>query len=200
VTALDRQLDGGVPAGSLVAVESPAGAQAEPLAWAFMHERPTVYLPTLRGEDDVRADLDALTGLEEYQVDGVSLATPVDDASSVVELVDGRANVVVDPLDPMESAADPDRYVRFLNGFKRHLTNVGGVGVLLCTGTDTDSTVRSRTLSMADVVWELRTRVTGGSVESRLLVRKFRGAQMPDETIKIRLGERVTVDTSRDIA
>jgi hypothetical protein len=53
---------------------------------------------------------------------------------------------------------------------------------------------------MSDVVFDLQTAVDGAEVENRLAVPKFRGGRAPDETIKLRLSEQVTVDTSRDIA
>jgi hypothetical protein len=53
---------------------------------------------------------------------------------------------------------------------------------------------------MADVIFDLETTVSGSEIENRLAVPKFRGGRPPEETIKLRLGDRVTVDTSRDIA
>jgi hypothetical protein len=53
---------------------------------------------------------------------------------------------------------------------------------------------------MADVVFSLDTRVSGESIENRLAVPKFRGGRALSETIKLELGDRVRIDTSRDIA
>jgi hypothetical protein len=53
---------------------------------------------------------------------------------------------------------------------------------------------------MADVVFDLSTDFEGSEVENRLAVPKFRGGTALDETIKLKLAEGVTVDTSRDIA
>lgn len=53
---------------------------------------------------------------------------------------------------------------------------------------------------MADVVFDLDTKIDGSEIVNRLAVPKFRGGRALDETIKLRLAERVSVDTSRDIA
>ncbi len=204
-TELDRQLettaggDRGVPAGSMLVVESAAGAQVEPLVWSFMTERPTVYVPTLRASDAVRDELDDVVGDAEYSVRDVGFDTPVRDCSQVVELVDRRANVVLDPVTPLEDVGG-DRYVKFLNGLKRHLTNVDGLALVLAPEVETGNRARQQTLSLADMVWELHTRADASSVETYLVVRKFRGGEVPDEPVSLDLGRRVRVDTSRDIA
>jgi hypothetical protein len=53
---------------------------------------------------------------------------------------------------------------------------------------------------MADVIFDLKTTVSGSEIENRLAVPKFRGGRALDETIKLQLTEQVTIDTSRDIA
>jgi len=204
-TELDRQFqddaggDRGIPAGSIVVIESAAGAQVEPLVWSFMTERPTVYVPTLRATDAVQDELGEVVGDAEYSVRDVGFDTPVRDCSQVVELVDRQANVVLDPVTPLEDEGG-DRYVKFLNGLKRHLTNVNGVALVLAPEVEQSSRARQHTLSVADVVWDLQTRADASRVETSLVVRKFRGGEVPDDPVSLDLGRRVRVDTSRDIA
>ncbi|PSQ38138.1 transcriptional regulator [Halobacteriales archaeon SW_12_71_31] len=205
VTELDRQFrDGagtskGLPAGSLIAVEAPPGSQVEPLVWSFMTERPSVYVPTVRAGDAVRDELDDVVPRAEYTVRDVGFDTPVRDCSDAIELVDREANVVLDPVTPLEDGGG-DRYVKFLNGLQRHLSNVGGLGLLVAPTAEDGSRSRQHTLGVADIVWELRTDASAGSVETYLVVRKFRGGEVPDEPVSLDLGRRVRVDTSRDIA
>jgi len=205
VEELDRQFREsaggaeGLPPGSLVAVEAPAGSQVEPLVWSFMTERPSVYVPTVRSGDAVRDELDDVVAGAEYTVRDVGFDTPVRDCSDAIELVDREANVVVDPVTPLEDEGG-DRYVKFLNGLQRHLTNVGGLGVVVAPKVESGSRSRQHTLGVADLVWELHTEASAGSVETYLIVRKFRGGEVPDEPVSLDLGRRVRVDTSRDIA
>ncbi len=201
---LDRQIRGpdgedGIPSGSIVAVESPPGAQVEPLVWSFMTERPSVYVSTLRSGDAVRDELGEVVPDADYTVRDVGFDTPVRDCSDIVELVDTEANVVVDPVTPLEDRGG-DRYVKFLNDLQRHLTNVGGVALLLAPSVGEGQRVRQQTLGIADMVWRLHTEADHNSVESYLIVRKFRGGGLPDDPVSVDLGRRVSVDTSRDIA
>jgi hypothetical protein len=53
---------------------------------------------------------------------------------------------------------------------------------------------------MADVVFDLETRVGSDTVENRLTVPKFRGGRALPEVIKLELEDGVDIDTSRDIA
>jgi KaiC/GvpD/RAD55 family RecA-like ATPase len=202
--ALDRQLGGanapGIPAGSLVLLEVPPGSQYEPILWAAMGERSTVYMVTIRTDASVRDDLAAVDPGPDHQVQDVGFETPVATAGSTVERVDYRANVVLDVLDPLERTDDRHRYVKFVTGLKRHLSATGGVGILVGTKPDSLPSGRQYTQSVADLVWELRSGVERTAVEHELFVRKFRGGDLPEETISLRLDREVSVDTSRDIA
>lgn len=200
--ALDRQCGdgGGIPAGSLVALEAPPGTQVESLVWTMMTARPTVYVSTLREEASLRDDLDRAVPNTEFTVHRAGIDTPIENTWNLLELVDQQVNVVVHPSTPLERIGDRDRYVKFLNWLKNHLVNTGSIGIFLCTGSESPIEGRELTLSVADLVWEMDVRVEGGTIENHLYFKKFRGHDIPDETIKLNLGERVRVDTSRDIA
>lgn len=199
VTAIDRNIGGGVLSGSVVALLADPDSQSEPLLHEFMEERPTAYITTLRTEAAVRDDLERSLRTNDYTVQYAGIDTPIDNAGRVVQQVDGQANVVIDTLNPLEATGERNRYVNFLNQFKNHLVNVGGVGLLHCTSMDAPE-LREVTLTIADVVWHLDTSVKGNSVENFLRVSKFRGGRPAEETIKLDLGQEVAVDTSRDIA
>jgi hypothetical protein len=100
----------------------------------------------------------------------------------------------------MLERVDGTRYRNFLNDLRNHMFNTGGVAVLHCLSSDHEPRLRTTTMHMADVVLDLATVVNGSDVETRLAVPKFRGGVALSETIKLELGERVRVDTSRDIA
>jgi hypothetical protein len=108
-------------------------------------------------------------------------------------------NVVLDPVTPLEDGGG-GRYVKFLDGLQRHLSNVGGLGLLVAPTAEDGSRSRQHTLGVADLVRELRTDASAGPLETCLVVREFRGGEVPDEPVSLDLGRRVRVDTSRDIA
>ncbi len=168
--------------------------------WTLMSQRPSVYVTTIRRKDQVRNDLDEALPDAEYTVRHAGMDTPIRNASDVIELVDRQANVMIDSANPLETTGDHERYVKFLNGLKDHMVNTDSMAMLVCSKSDTTNEGREFTLSVADVVWELRTSIEGTSIENYLFVRKYRGATLPEETIKVQLGREVAVDTSRDIA
>jgi KaiC/GvpD/RAD55 family RecA-like ATPase len=200
IDVLDRELNGGIPAGSVVALLAPPASQAELLLYELTVPRRTLYLTTERSMEAVRDAFDrtaAPTGSPDVRhVDGEA---PLDTANRLVEALPEGATLIVDPADVLERQT-PARYRRFLNALQTAVVNTGGLAVLHCLdGTDPPAQ-RDTTLYMADVVFSLDTRIGGESVENRLAVPKFRGGSALQETIKLELAERVMIDTSRDIA
>jgi len=200
IDALDRQLQGGLPGGSLVAFCAPPASQSELLLYELTAARDTLYLTTERTEDAVADSFDrALCPTGDPSIRYVAADAPLDNAQRIFRSVAGEANLIVDTVDPLERV-DENRYRNFLNELRNHMVNTGGVAVLHCLSSDHAAPTRAMTQHMADVVLDLTTVVTGNDVENRLAVPKYRGGVALAETIKLELGERVRIDTSRDIA
>ncbi|MCD2203605.1 RAD55 family ATPase [Halobacterium sp. KA-6] len=200
VDVLDRELGGGVPAGTVVAYEAPPASQGELLLYELTRPRPTLYLTTNRTEQAVRDAFeatDAPTG--DPEVGYIPGADAIENARRAFRSVPPESTVIIDPADALERA-DRGRYENFVNELGNHMRNVGGIAVLHCLDTDHAPELRGTTEHMADVVFKLRVEETNDEVETRLTVPKFRGGNALDSSIKLNLGERVQVDTSRDIA
>ncbi|MFB6353018.1 MAG: RAD55 family ATPase [Halobacteriales archaeon] len=200
VEALDRQLEGGLLPGSVVAYLAPPASQSELLLMEMTSQRNSLYLSTARSEGAVREAFErtqAPTG--DPVVQYVPADAPLDNARQLFRSVDGEANVIVDPMDTLERS-DPARYQTFLNELQNHMGNTGSVAMLHCMSGDAEPELRGMTKHMADVVFDLEVVYDGAEVETRLAVPKFRGGNALEETIKLELAERVRVDTSRDIA
>ncbi|GGC56020.1 MULTISPECIES: RAD55 family ATPase [Haloferax] len=200
IDVLDRQLGGGIPAGSIVLLAADPASQSE----LFLHEltttRGTLWLTTIRSEQAVTDALErnpVPTG--NPTVRDVGGDAPLDAASSLVRDLPEGANLVIDVVDVLERS-EPPRYRRFLNDLQTHMVNTQGLTVLHGLKGETIPDNRDLTEHMADVVFDLDTKIDGSEIVNRLAVPKFRGGRALDETIKLRLAERVTVDTSRDIA
>jgi KaiC/GvpD/RAD55 family RecA-like ATPase len=200
ITVLDRQLDGGIPAGSIVYLGASPASQSELILYELTDARGTLYLTTARSVQAVRDALDrspVQTGSPTVRdVDGDG---PVDQAHRLIRGLPDEANLIIDIVDVLERV-EPSRYRMFLNEVQTHMINTGGLTVL--HGMKTAATPQNRGLTehMADIVFDLDTEVKGSEIENRLAVPKFRGGRALDETIKLRLTEQVDVDTSRDIA
>ena len=200
IDVLDRKLSGGIPVGSIVALTASPASQAELLLYELTVPRKTLYLTTERSSEAVRDAFErtnAPTGSPEIRhLDGEA---PLDSASQLIETLPTGSTLIIDTADALE-AEGITRYRRFLNALQTVLVNTEGIAVLHCLDGVDPSSQRDLTMYMADVVFSLDTRISGESIENRLVVPKFRGGSALQETIKLELSERVLIDTSRDIA
>ncbi len=200
IDLLDRQLGGGLPAGSIVAYCAPPGSQSELLLYELVAARQTTYLTTQRASEAVRTSLtDA--GIEEDQatVRDIGAREPLDEMNRLVRTVPDETNLIVDPVDVLERR-EAARYVGFLNDLQTHMVNTESIAVLHGLAGEAVPASRDTTRYVADIVFDLQTTINGDDIENRLSVPKFRGGSAPTETIKLNLSDTVTVDTSRDIA
>ncbi|CAI49849.1 uncharacterized protein NP_3516A [Natronomonas pharaonis DSM 2160] len=200
VDALDRQLEGGLPPGSVVALAAAPASQAELLLYELTATRETLYLSIDRTRDAVATSIDnAPTETGSPTVRDVAGEAPLDNAAKLVSALPEGANLIVDPVDPLERN-EAARYRKFLNELKNHVTNTQGLAVLHCLDGRDVPRLRDTTAHMADVVFELETTIAGDRVENRLAVPKFRGGRALSDVLKLDLAAEVDIDTSRDIA
>lgn len=200
ITVLDRELDGGIPSGSIVLLEAAPASQSE----LFLHEltaaRGTLYLSTVRSAQAVRDALErSRTAVGDPTIRDVGGDAVLDDANRLVNTLPEGANLIVDVVDPLERATR-SRYHRFLNELQTAMVNTGGVAFLHGLKGSTLPDGRDATRHVVDVVFDLQTDVDGTEIENHLAVPKFRGGAALTETVKLELQEEVRIDTSRDIA
>lgn len=200
IDVLDRKLSGGIPAGSIVALSADPASQAELFLYELSATRGTLYLTLDRTSDAVKQSFDsATTRTGKPTIRDVTGDAPLDNASKLVTALPESSNLIIDPVDVLERH-EPARYRIFLNELQNHIANTGGLALLHCLDGHDVPPLRDTTKHMADVVFELETRVNGDRIENRLGVRKFRGGRALQDIIKLELTEQVSIDTSRDIA
>lgn len=200
ITVLDRQLEGGIPGGSIVVLEAEPASQSELFLYELTATRGTLYLSTVRSEQAVRDGFDrATTRVGKPTVREIGGDAPLDKVNRLVGTLPEEANLIIDVADVLERY-DRARYRHFLNGLQTTMVNTGGMAIL--HGLKGESVPGNRDMSkhVADVVFDLRTDISGAEVENRLVVPKFRGGKALTEPIKLKLTEAVSIDTSRDIA
>lgn len=200
IDVLDRMLDGGIPPGSVIAITASPASQSELLLYELTATRRTLYLSSKRSSAAVRDALDrANTRVGNPNVQELTADAPLDHATQQLRALPEESNLIIDPIDPLEHAS-ASRYQNFLNSVQTHMINTEGLTFLHCLKGRAVPDERDTTEYMADVIFDLDTSVRGDSIENRLTVPKFRGGRALDEPIKLELSERVSVDTSRDIA
>jgi len=199
VGVLDRQLNGGLPAGSVVSYVAPPESQAELLLFELTRARDTLYVTTDRTEQAVRDTLEAAGISSDVRVSYVAGDMPLENARDVFRDLGEESNLIIDPVDVLENA-DRTRYRNFLNSVRNHMYNTGSIAMLHCLDGNRTPDQRDTTLHMADVVLDLQMRYDGSDLVTHLAVPKLRGGKALDETVKLQLSDEVRIDTSRDIA
>lgn len=200
IEVLDRKLDGGLPAGSVVVLSASPVSQSELFLYEMASVRPTTYLTTERTAEDVRGSLDRSDASpEDVEVHDVGTADPLTDARELVADLPEESTLIVDPMRLLEAeAADP--YRTFLNELRQRTAGAGGLTILHCLEGRGVPEQRDRTEYLADVVFSLSTTVRGGSIENSLTIPKYRGGRALTEAIDLDLTADVTIDVTRKIA
>lgn len=200
IEVLDRKLDGGIPAGTTVALSAPPVSQSELFLYEVAAPRPTTYLTTERTVTDVSESL-ARTSTDPDGVDlhRIGPANPLSDARDALPTLPDRGTLVVDPMRLLEET-EPDAYRSFLNEIKSRTAETEGLAVLHCLDGRRVPDQRDRTEYLADAVFALSTEIEGGTLQNSLAVPKFRGGHALPESIALDLTEDVTIDVTRKIA
>lgn len=200
IEILDRQLEGGIPPGSVVAISAEPSSNAELLLYELTAARGSLYLTTERSEEAVNNAIRVTEApVGDPTVREIPPSEPLDQANRLFRALPEGANLIVDTMTPLETT-DPDRYRAFLNELRTHMVETESVAFLHCLDGHAIPDNRDTTEHMADVIFDLTTTIRGSDVENRLSIPKFRGGRALTDTIKLELSERVAVDTSRDIA
>lgn len=200
ISALDRELNGGIPPGSIVSLTASPASQAELFLYELTGERGTLYLTLDRTSDSVTKSIEnAPMPTGNPKVRDVTGDAPLDNASRLVAALPESSNLIIDPIDILERR-EPARYRNFLNELQNHIYNTGGLALLHGLDGRNVPELRDATEHMADVVFQLETVVKGDRVENRLAVPKFRGGRALSDVIKLDLTATIEIDTSRDIA
>jgi len=201
IDVLDRKLGGGIPEGSIVALCAQPASQAELFLYELTATRGTLYLSLDRTAQSVTTSIEQTpTSTGDPTVRHISGEAPLDNAGKLVSALPETSNLIVDPLDVLESQEPPSRFRSFMNDLQNHIVNTGSLAILHCMDGRSVPPLRDTTEHFADVVFQLRTTTTNDEVENRLAIPKFRGGRAPSDIIKLDLVEEVSIDTSRDIA
>lgn len=197
---LDRKLDGGLPAGSVVALSASPASQAELFLYRFAVARSTLYLTTERPAPAVRSGIErAGFPTEGIAVRETGRQTPLDAADRLLRAppIDPEF-VLIDAVDALERA-DAASYRAFLDTLQSYVARTETVAVLHCLDGRRVPERRDLTEYVADVILDLDTHADD-DVETRLTVPKFRGGRALTDAIKLELAGDIRIDTSRDIA
>ena len=199
---LDSRLDGGIPAGTLLALTAPASSQGELLLYHLATSKPMLYVSTTNP-----AEVELRTAIEETAIPSppaldFEYLSPTDlvaEPARVLDRIQPGSFVVIDPIDPLERE-EYDQYLSFINSLKSGLRETDSVGVIYCLDTDPHPDSRRLTLKRADHVWQLEQIVLSREINTRLLITKARRGRALSEPIPLVISDYVRVDTSQRIS
>jgi KaiC/GvpD/RAD55 family RecA-like ATPase len=198
---LDRELNGGLPAGSITLLEVPPGSQGH----LFLHEltatRGTLWMSFARTAEAVKRSLEETPSPSgECTVKYISGTDPMDEVEKLLSAVPDQSNIIFDPINMLEQQGDERRFRRFLNELQAHLLETESLAFFYATQGTSNIALRDKSKYFADVVFELETVFKDDEVENFLRVPKYRRGHCPSGVIKMDLTSEVSIDISRDIA
>jgi KaiC/GvpD/RAD55 family RecA-like ATPase len=201
IDVLDRKIEGGIPAGSIVVLSASPASQAELFLYELTATRGTLWMSLNRSSEAV-SDSIANTPVEtgDPTVRHITGEAPLDNAGKLVSALPETSNLIVDPVDVLEAQEPRSRFRSFLNDLQNHIFNTGSLAIMHCLDGQSVPPLRDTTEHFADIVFHLETDIEGDEIDNRLAIPKFRGGRAPTDTIKLELADEVSIDTTRDIA
>jgi hypothetical protein len=198
---LDAQFGGGIPAGGIIALIAPPDAQSETLFAEFAAAEPLLYASTITSDTDDLRDRIGPSHADpvDLQVEHFDPETLLSDPDECLESVPESTVLSIDPIDVIESSPT-EQYLAVLNTLSARLREIGSIAFLHCLDGDETPSNRALTCKRADHVWRLRQAFHEDTLETKLVVPKSRSGDTVTESITLVLTDRVTVDTSRNIA
>lgn len=197
VEMLDRELDGGIPAGSVAALSAPPASQSERLLYELTTMRRTLYVTTERAPATVEGAVRETVDPSSVHVRGVDGDEPLGDLLELARAVADGTLIVVDPAAPLER--EPE-YRAALVELRKVLREKRSAAVLHCVDGRAVPDGRDVTEYMADLIFDLSVDLQRERLQTVLTVPKFRRGDAPRDAFKLDFRRRITVDNSRDIA
>ena len=222
VRGLDRELSGGIEAGSLVSIIAGPATQSEHLFQQMIGLRPTLYLSALRESEavekslgDVESDVHVedlretsrmdkdlvkeLTGSRGYSSPITNGDETLDSVYELIEKVDRRMNIILDPVNPLEETDGRDAYREVINKFKSKVLETNSLGILHCITLGEAPPFRDITLAISDVVIELELVSATNEMQYQLTIPKNRGGEPLLAETEVVFESSVMIDETRNI-
>jgi KaiC/GvpD/RAD55 family RecA-like ATPase len=199
---LDRELDGGFTAGSVVFIRAPPHVPAEKIIQSILVENtPSTHATLLRPQQAIRQEYAEMVPAdgEPPQVSEIGQASRFSEVSSTLERSSSMNVVAFEPISELEES-DRGQFREFLRTATQVARAEQSTIVLFGYTEDSPTEARKKTLGLADVVCSIDEQISGQQAEYYLHVSKNRLGPQPTGRMKFTLADDLAIDTSRDIA
>ncbi|MBX0288068.1 DUF7125 family protein [Haloarcula salinisoli] len=175
---VDRELGGGIPAGSVVAFSADPGAPSELLLHATTRARGTLYLTVDQSCEEIRAALsDSVVQTGDPTIRKLEGPSMLADAKALLRRLPSQVNVIVDTMDRLEQH-DQEAYRDFLGTLSDAVATTDSIALLHTL--DRSPTPRNRvtTERFADLVLRVDREQSGSATSYRFSVPKTEADEM----------------------
>ncbi|WP_406661582.1 RAD55 family ATPase [Methanolobus sp. ZRKC3] len=227
ISALDRNLGGGLPAGSTIYFSADPRSMSEIFLYQFTQSRKTYYFTTERRPKFVLADIinagfdpsniifvdiyseyyfssqgDMVENLGNEYVDSKILEFAEYNLGNIQsDSMNEEINIIIDSFSFfMNLRINPGAIRQFTNLLYESTKSLQCLTYLYCLKGSHPENLENSILVNADVIFESSLERASDKVINTLSIPKIRGMVPNSEIIKFKIGEGVQIDTSRDIA
>ncbi len=229
IDILDRSLDGGLPAGSVVYLSADPHGMAEAFLYQFSAIRKTYYFTTSRRPahiaqniTDMNFDTENLTFVDvfsHYHLD--AYGEPAENAGDLlrdreaVEFTErhlkqirdahkdgeGEINVIFDSFSfYLHLGLPPPRLLRLMNLAYEVSKQTKALTYLYAPRGAPPGPVETDVMNVCDAIFHIGSERVGGNVVHRLSLPKIRGRPSSMTVLRFKVQDGIRIDTSRDIA
>ncbi|CAD7770736.1 KaiC [Candidatus Methanoperedenaceae archaeon GB50] len=226
ITALDRSLGGGVPAGSVIYILADPESMSEIFLYQFTQPRKTYYFTTERRPQYLIQDIaslgfkiDKITFVDIYSeyymspqgemidntgneyVDAKIVELTEEHLKNIQNIEEGESNIIIDSFSFYLSLnLNPGRIKHLLNTIYEITKSLRSLTYLYGLKDTHDRSIEHEILKQCDAIFDISLDKTGDRVQNKLAIPKIRGMVPTTEMIKFKVEDGIQIDTSRDIA
>lgn len=216
IKKLDEEQPNGFPKGSVIVVMGDERSMTNLFGLhAASTGRPTQYVTTLRPAYLVREEVERISpGKKERLQESLdindffrSTDDHVSGLKSILQRVEDEGNLVIESINEINWPDDASyqKTIRKISKEIRMSTEDGGLNGLAYIHLQKSKVselqdVERQLLNLADIVLQVDSQKVGGDLEHDLKIFKMRGIErMPEQVFKLKFGDRIRIDSARDI-
>ncbi|MEM3087255.1 MAG: hypothetical protein QXT68_09000 [Halobacteria archaeon] len=202
IPLLDLILGGGFPGGSLVCLLTDSMSNAEVFLYHFSGTRETVFFVTDQGPEEQETRMRDL-GLQTASVrflGGARGRYLIEPEMKKIREEGKSLNIVVNTFSSwVETAESAEGVRKLLARLRETVASTGSVALLFFYRGTHPKDIENLVVNSCDVVMSIESRMEARGLETTLSIPKIRGMS-PIQSLRVVVGERIVIDTTRQIA